>query len=375
MKDIPLRYLHYFDIEANGKKPIYADLEYRKRLEKAVNVIINLLREKFDLGYCALLKTGRGVSLYYKFKPIDISYENRFKEWIKNTIYPLIEKEFKKHELLYNKKENEYRIKAWDSVFDSARINGAPLSYHTKYQELPKRKVLKINEFIINNDIVSILNSVVFVRKKANSNKKSIGKYRNSLPKNISKKHKQLSFTETQEFKILSQYQNIPEGDIKRCIIFPLKMFCRDYDPKHYGALVTELNRLGYEGEHNIPTSEYEYSQSVFRNWCYDNYKWCIKNNFKVKYKLMVNKRQRIRNDPKLKTQDYNKKLGTMKEVIKFVFYYNKNNSYIDHKQQIVVNWDSLWKQLETNVEPLLIKFIQKNKLFEELKFLGVDSK
>lgn len=377
MKDIPQRYLHYFDIEATKNKPPFNNPTYKLQLHRAINFIIQLLKKEFNLDYAAILKTGRGVSLYYKFDPpLDIQYEKKFKEWMKFIVYLKIEEEFKKHELLFDKVKKEFLIKAWDSVFDSSRINGAPLSVHTKYPELPKRKVLKINESnYINDNLKSILDELKTIPKgKRNSLKRQKNLYKITNQTTSNPRNNNFFFTE--EFKILSRYQNIPEGNIKSNIIFPLKMFTQEFDRQNFPKLQRELNRLGYEGDHNMPGEEYVYTQNTFRNWCYQNFRWCLQNNFPVKYKFKINKRLQLLNRPKqelvLNIALEMAELKTMDDVIKFIKLFNKETKHINSKQQLVVYWDDLKSFLDNLCSEDLLAFIRINKLFDNLKYVGL---
>lgn len=371
MKEIPYRYIHYFDVEHVGDKPPFSNKDYLTRLSKGVNVIINLMRDNYKIEYAALIKTGRGVSLYYKFKPLYIDKENKFKQWIKYNVFDEIREAFKKEPLLFDQEKKEFIIKAWDSVFDSSRINGAPLSIHTKYPERPKRIVLNINKSIIHNNVESILSSVKIRVKKRISKK-----IKSKPPKTPHSKSfiRSKKFQDTEEFKILLRYQNLPEGEIKKCIIFPLKMFCRDHDKKRFNLLISELNRLGYDSEHNIPENEYEYSESVFRNWCYRNYKWCLKNNFLVKYKLFTGIKPKfvsINKNIYISHKDQ-EELGTMEEVIKFVIKFNRKYSYVSSKQILFVDYESLLRNLQSLCQPKLFEFLSKNNLIKQIMLFGL---
>jgi hypothetical protein len=366
MSTIPFRYVHYFDIEHAIKKPPFTDDKYLDQLTEATNIIIKTLKGEFNLDFAALLKTGRGVSLYYKYKLIPIEKENKFKHFIKTQVYDLIKSEFKKSKLLFDKDTNQFYLKAWDSVFDSARINGCPMTFHTKYEEKPLRIVLKINEFIKENDVDKILDSVVLRSITKRSSTKNIPHLIFEKPSKIR------SIFESQEFKILSTHQNLPEGDIKKCIIFPLKMLCRDINPYEFPQLIQELNRLGYGDAHNVPEDNYDYDEAIFRNWCYRNYKWCIENKWKVKYKLVDTKTHHLdlyNSKHKLKPKN---KLKSMDDVIKFTLEFNKKFKHFNSKLFLVLDSISLNEHLKRYSDEELYEFIKTNDLLKQLKLLGV---
>ena len=128
--DVKYRNVFYFDVECDGKKPSLDDNVYRNKLFDTLNFIATEFRKLYGGSPIALVKSGRGYHLYYKFFKFDnIKYKKKFKEW-----YKIAQKK-----LMKNRPHKD--IKFTDSVFDGSRIAGLPGSINSKYDESPIRLI------------------------------------------------------------------------------------------------------------------------------------------------------------------------------------------------------------------------------------------
>ena len=337
MSDIKVRKIFYFDIENTNDKPSYEDIENFEELKNYCSEIIHLLKNKYSISPCSILTTGRGLSVYYKFTDIHVDLENKFKNYIR-SIFDFI------------KEQNiSEKFKCWDSVIDSSRINGLPGTINHKYTEKPLREVIWLKEDNI-NDIISEIE------------KFKVKKYKKKDIKVSNKDKKSFDIYETAEWKLIEDYV-LPEGDIHRQLLLALKLLLKKYEIYDYSEIEERLKELDYTEDMSWEDlDDYQYTTSLYNNWCLNNYDFCLENDIDLPYEIVKRKYKIIKNfDCQidiLNFVDKNKKISDFFVLKKTII---ELNNLLSQNIDGIRYYD--YRKLEE-----VLKIICKDKLFEFIK-------
>lgn len=247
--DVDFRRTFYFDVEKADLKPSYADRGYYTKLIRTVFYLKERLEEK-GLSISMVKESGRGIHVGVKIEPLDRErWDKKFKYWFKNLCKEM-------------EKDRPHKdIKFSDSVFNISRIESAPGSRHTKYEEEPKRRILFLDTK--EQDLVPILEKVEIRKPKSLKGKRK-------------KKVDEDTILETPEYKLLAGYDDLPEGKLHNNIILQLKILVRDNNIDT-GYMEEKLAELDYNEVFDTPPEEYQYNPNVLVNWCMENYEYCLK--------------------------------------------------------------------------------------------------
>jgi len=349
--DVELRNLFYFDVEHGQVKPPLTNENYKKKLITTIREITIYLRKVYDIKPCAIVKSGRGYHLYYKFIPFNAAdYKKQFVAWFKQ-----IQNEI---EIIQSCKD----IKITDSVFNVSRIASCPYTKHTKYLEKPLREILIIDTKKINDLIPLIKKFKVhhIIKSKQTNIKKKGNKYTKD------------TIFKSPEFLLIANYDNLPEGNINNHLILALKLLMKENNLTNFEDMTLALNDLGYENKIMDWTEldeDYEYSNRLLINWCCKNYDWCVDNKYKLPYKYMNRKKCDIKKESKnVKFPD--KELKTFKQVEQYVKAFNKIHME-ERDEDVVIYYDCLKNKIKNNIiKPKLWDFIIINKLLEQILLL-----
>ncbi len=333
--DIEYRRIFYFDIERNGEKPIIEG-EYEKELISTVEYICNKMENKYNLKPCALVKSGRGMHLYYKHEELKREdYDQKFKTWWKNIIEDLSEN------------NPISSIKFDDSVFNIGRIASAPGTNHNKYPEKPFRKILKYAPENINN-LKIILDSII------------LPKYKPIVSVKISKKKLLLEPV----FKILKLGVPMNEGRyVNNILMFSASLLCRDagLNKEEIEEINNKLVEWGYWKGIIMPGSEYNYNPKTINNWCCKNIDWCISKNFKLPYKFLI---VPFSFEINIEEKEFlDRELDNIYEVLKYCSEFNEKYCYMNRRVWVFYK-ESLLKKLQKNCSEEVKKFLDLNNLW-----------
>ncbi len=344
--DVEKRSVFYFDIEDCGKKPPLTDKKYYNQLIDTLNFVSLKFRELYNVDPVAAVCSGRGVHLYFKFYAFDnIKYKQHFRKWFK----------YIQSQLMIGRPHKN--IKFTDSVFDGSRIAGLPGSINTKYDESPLREVIFIkpdNMFDL-RDVLDKINVREPNRKKVNFKDKN-NKYNDS---NIRK---------SPEYKLLTEFDNLPDGQLHVHIVFALKLLLRDNNIS--GDVIDEIRDELIELEYsvqdfNMPGDDYTYSEGILNNWCTNNYEWCVDNDVKLPYNYRLGTKKdimKVNKDidfPDVEIKEFN-------TLISYVRLFNEKH-LVTLSDNVAVCYDYLFNKLKKCCEPKLWKFVLDNKLFNNL--------
>ena len=181
----------------------------------------------------------------------------------------------------------------------------------------------------------------------------------------------QSKFFESLEWKLVSEFRDLPEGEIHNKILFQLKLLAKQYEIP-LDKFQTWLIELGYEESAEYPNDDYDYNPWTIFHWCMDNAEWCLKNKIIVEYPLnfkkFTSKQTNIKNNV-YKIQN----LKTFKDVTNFIKIYNNKTAYFEtfignghteEYQELVIFTDELW-------EIIRISLLEYNKpLYDYIMFL-----
>ena len=358
-KFINYRKLFYFDIEHKKDKPSLQDNSYYRKLEKVCVYIIHYLRENYGLRPCVVTISGRGLHLYYKIKPVLNTPESKqmFRSWYKLT-QDEIEKDMKKHKVPEIKE-----IKFKDSVFNASRIASAPGTYHTKYEEMPKRYIKYLNEKHIND-----INKLLQKFNEPIKNNNVVDDYK------INREYDEQTIFQSPEFKIF-EYKNLPQGQINQHLRFALKLLMKKNKIKNITEIEQALEQMGKglkSMDYNDMDENYQYSQRILNNWVKRNYIWAVNNDYKLPYKEKGSKKKsthqvQIESEEEVDFNlDY--KILEYQELIEYIRNFNTQTS-VKMPHYTVFYTKAIEERLKKNCVPKLWQFIEMNNLFDKLKF------
>lgn len=257
--DVTYRRTFYFDVESNGKKPPLTDKNYYMQLLETTLYLRDCL-DKERTRISLVKETGRGFLVGVKTEPLRVNdgsdMDKKFILWFKK----FIEK--------YEPGRPHKNIKFSDGVFNLSRIEGSPLFRHMKYPEQPFRRVI----YLSNNWPMSIQALI----EKIKVPKRLI------LKSKYSKKYNIKTIWKCPEWRLLTEHQDLPEGDLHTKIITALKILFRDAGiPME--VLTEALSLIGYNEAPDIPDPEtYHYTPNMYNNWCWKNYEYCLNNKIKL---------------------------------------------------------------------------------------------
>jgi hypothetical protein len=340
--DVVYRKVFYFDIESSGEKPPLSDEGYVNDLFTTVSFISDYLNDKYAIKPCALAISGRGLHLYYKHLPIDnLKYKTQFRTWYKS-----LQEEMDAVKPCKN-------IKFLDSVFDGSRIASLPGSYNWKYPETPFRNLLFANNEVF--DLKPFLDKII-VKKFS-----SIGKVYDSKLKFTDE-----TIRESPEYKLLSNYDALPEGKRHCHLAFAFQLLCRDCNITIMNELYDELVASGYDGgELVFPSDEYVYNKNIVNNWCIENYEWCVLNDFRLPYTYAGGVyRPFFKLNGEVNFGDI--KLETFEAIVSYVKQFNSINGLYD-ESIVSIYYDCLMTKLKNNCNEYLFRFITDNNLLMQI--------
>lgn len=351
--DCSCRRVFYMDIEHKGEKPPLSDPHYYRALVDTAKHLITGMKRRDGLVPCALVTSGRGMHLYYRIEPIGATeFKQQFRAWYKETQSALDETKPHPH------------IKFTDSVYNTGRLASAPGTRHTKYDEAPMREIVWYR-FDAANDMRPILE------------KQKVYKPRRPTGHRKAKKYTEETILDSPEYRLLADYDDLPEGEIHTKVIFALKLLMHANGLTNQDEMREALEELGYANKdmRMPPDSEYEYHTRILTSWLVDNYRWCVKKGYKLPYKYDIPgvcKGSVQFSNTKLDLPWHKMvpqpKLDTFKDVVKFSQTINDATAE-NHGQFIRFFPQFLWEALKgCGLEPYLEAFIVQNGLWSQLK-------
>jgi hypothetical protein len=344
--DIVMRQIFYFDIEHSGDKPPITDEAYLNHLSDTVSFVSDYMRVKFKAEPCALVVSGRGVHLYYKHLPIDnVKYKKHFRLWFKSVQDDM--------EAMKPHKE----IKFSDSVFDGSRIAAMPGTINFKYPEKVLRKILLLEPS-------KVFDLIPFLNMQDKKVKKEI-EFKSKTFKNPAVKYNNDTIRESPEYKLLVNYNDLPEGQRHCHLIFALQLLCRDNNITILQDLSDELQGAGYDVDLVYPDEDYTYSTGIVNNWCLNNYDWCVDNNINLPFTFNYGIKRRFVKLSKM--VDFpSTELNDFQSTLAYIREFNKMHMIEDY-DSVKVLYDCLLGKLKECCNPKLFKFIEDNNLINTI--------
>lgn len=335
----------FFDIEWHtNPKPKFCD--YEAQLFQTKDYLVEKINLKYGIKPSALVFSGRGLHLYYRFKPLPLTSYMQLKIFCNNILKETEEKKPIKE------------IKYDDKMFDPARVAGIPATINTKYEEKPLRKIL---EFNMNNvfDLAPLIEDIKPIEKNKKSRKTLM------VPSDL--------FYSFEEFQLLRDFEDLPEGTLHNKIIFALKLRCKLHGLKCFSEFEKTLSDLGYNEVADWEYQDKDYSPRIFIDWVCKHYDWAVAN----KYFLSQNMLNKIffYHDSFLKiegrawsTSDKDvsfadSSIVTFKDLIEYIKSFHKQNSYKDLRGYYILYTKSLEEHVKKNIDAGLWDFINMNKM------------
>ena len=352
---VKYRRTFFFDIEASGEKPPLTDkIYYQKLLDTALYIWKEL--KKIKINPNLLLESGRGFHIGVKVIPLfSVIYDDRFKSWYKYFVKSLMKN--RPHE----------DIKFNDSMVNLSRIESAPGFKHYKYPEAPERRILKL--FTHQNNLLPFINRKRYVELK-----------KQRFFPNHKKKYDDVSFYRSPEWMLLSENDDLPEGEIHTKLILQIKILARDNN-LDIEKLQNKLMELGYNELVDEPSQDYQYSAWTLFNWAMKNCEYCVKRRIVLPFPF-----DEVRYI--IKQIDESKSpigkafpvipLNNFTDVLRYIRQFNKATA-IREGEKIIIFKSILWKKIRAGiVNKYLLEYIEFLKLQEftsgEVSTLDSDS-
>ena len=349
----------FFDIEGIKNKPVLTDLGYYNKLKDTINYISKLFNEKYGMNVNCVVKSGRGMHVYFTIQNLDNKYQIKYIKWY-NEIVKFINENSPYH--------NE--IKCDPPVKDLPRIAGLPGTINWKYPEKPVREIVYINEKI-NTGFESVLDNIKETKTKMITEKRTIKKCGNK------KRYTNADILDAPEFQVWKFKPK--QGTSLNNILRLVGKLLIDRDSITDTSKISEfIQDCGYPWkEMNFDRSQYpdyEYSESILNKYVIHNMQWSVNVGFKLPYKLFEekvidNSISHIEIDYDTEFIGYN--INTLNDLIGFIKVFNKK--YCDNRVNNGMKYYT--KALEQNIEiniksEILRKFIEFNNLIERLKYI-----
>lgn len=349
-KDITQRKTFFFDVEygLEGEKPTLEDKEYTKKLQTTINFICNYLKDKFQLKPTWISTSGRGMHVGFKIKQYDIKqYEPQFRKWFTTV-----------QQAMMNIRPFE-DIKFDDPMVNIGRVESAPGTRHTKYPELPLRKILYLDAEYENN-LTQILEKV-------------------NLPNNITynskakirKKYSVKDIFTAPEFQVFKCKPQSGTG-INNRLRLSLKLLMRacKFTFEETEVVAQEIMKYGFPyktmflgpNEYN----DYEYSESILNNYVIDNYEWAVKQNFKLPYLF---KFKNLGEEDKKEFFDWGepRKIETFQELLSYIVEFHEDTSDYHMGKRIYYVGSLIHNLKRCSVNKYLLLFVQRNNLWNKI--------
>jgi hypothetical protein len=237
---------------------------------------------------------------------------------------------------------------------------GMPGSVELKYPEKPVREILfkdydNLNKFSVNDKLFFGINE-------------------NKMPPKIvnkvvaSKKYDEKTIFNCNEFKLLSEHDDLPEGELNNKIIFALSLLVRDNNLENIQEIEEALAELGYEHKRlGFVSEEFSYSTSIFNKWCLDNYAYCFKNGIKI-YPYKKDFRVKSQNRNLSFDEKPNEALDSFDKVLVYIKNFNLKHAKLGNDVYVHPT-NALLNNLEKYVKKELFDYIMFCDLFKNIKF------
>jgi len=333
-----------FDLEMTGTKKPLSDKNYQQLLNHSVAIIKKYMFNYFKFIPSFIISSGRGLHIYFLINPLDNKYQSKYSKFYTNVAKDINER-------------LPRGMKVDKMVKDAQRILGLPNTHNKKYEEKSAwRKIIfaEPQEF----NLQPILDNI------------KVYKPQNVITtNNLNIK----SLQNKPEFKIF-RYENLPKGSINNRLRFALKLLMRDAklneEEIEYIAQRISTFGHGYKSMFMYGDDDYNYSQNILNNWCFEEYEWCVDNKFKLPYKIKakVDSNAMIKKD----IFDFKKAdLNSYDEVLNYIVDFNAK--YCEKFEDFTVYYDEALKHnVKNNCDSKLWEFMMYNSLFDKIKHLKI---